>query len=177
MPPNTGHRSIDAISIPGTLTSIPNTALPSTFTGVSSRGVRVPSRRKSFGSLSGTSVGTGSLAARAASLPYVSRRLVGVWITAPCSARHGAIHVPRRRRRADQQLARSGARLAQRIPRGADRRAAAGGHAARPAGGILGHRPEPHLRPVCLQLLGEDHRETGLRPLAHLGLVHGQRDD
>ena len=92
-------------------------------------------------------------------------------------AARGAVHVPRRRRRADQQLARRGARLAQRVPRGADRRAAAGGHAARPARGILGHRPEPHLRPICLQLLGEDHRETGLRSLAHLGLVHGQRDD
>src|SRR5436853_574470 len=69
MPPNTGHRSIDAISISGTVTSIPNTALPSTLAGVSSRGARVPSRRKSLGSLSGASLGTGTWAARAASLP------------------------------------------------------------------------------------------------------------
>ena len=73
--------------MPGILTSMPNTALPSVLTGVSSRGTRVPMRRKSFGSLSGASSGTGSRAARAASFPYASRRPVGVWITVPFSAR------------------------------------------------------------------------------------------
>src|SRR2546427_587247 len=64
-----GDRSMDAISIPGTLTSMPNCALPSTLPGVSRRLTRVPTSRKSLGSLSGTSVGTGRDAARAASVP------------------------------------------------------------------------------------------------------------
>ena len=68
-PPSTGERSIEATSIPGTFTSIPKTALPSTLLGVSSRGTRLPIRWKSFGSLSGTSLGTASLAARVASFP------------------------------------------------------------------------------------------------------------
>ena len=55
--------------MPGTFTSMPNTALPSVLPGVSSRATRVPSRRKSLGSLSGTSLGTGREAARAASAP------------------------------------------------------------------------------------------------------------
>src|SRR5256885_120713 len=46
-----------------------------------------------------------------------------------------------------------------------------------PARRVLGHRPEPHLRPVRLELFGEDHREPGLRSLAHFRLVHGQGDD
>ena len=69
VPPNTGQRSIEAMSMPGTFTSMPNTALPSTLAGVSSRGRRVPSRRKSLGSLRGGSFRTGSVAAFAASLP------------------------------------------------------------------------------------------------------------
>src|SRR2546427_5508224 len=89
-PPSTGDRSIEATSIPGILTSMPNSALPSTLLGVSSRVIRVPTSRKSLGSLSGASVGTGSAAAGVASVPYVSRRPVGTWITAPRSARHVA---------------------------------------------------------------------------------------
>src|ERR1051325_10681036 len=38
VPPNTGQRSIEATSMAGAFTSIPNTALPSTLAGVSSRG-------------------------------------------------------------------------------------------------------------------------------------------
>src|SRR5690349_14791702 len=88
VPPNTGQRSIDATSIPGTFTSMPKTALPSTLAGVSSRGTRVPSRRKPFGSLRGGSLGTGSVAALATSEPYVRRRLLAPCTTAPRSARH-----------------------------------------------------------------------------------------
>src|SRR6266436_3510387 len=35
LPPKTGHRSIDAMSMPGTATSMPNTADPLTLSGVS----------------------------------------------------------------------------------------------------------------------------------------------
>src|ERR1051325_3413858 len=157
LPPSIGARSIEATSMPGTFTSIPNWALPSTLDGVSSRRIRVPTRRKSFGSLRGGSFGTGSCA--------------------PLSAARRAIDLPRRRRRVDQHLARRGARLAQRLPRRADRGAAAGAHGARPARGILGHGREPYARPIGLELLGEDHGETGLRALAHLGLVDGEGDD
>src|SRR5437879_9328160 len=91
LPPNTGQRAMTATSIPGTLTSIPNWALPSTLGGVSRRRTRVPRIFQSFGSLSGTSAGVGSAAAFSTSLPYVRRRLLGVWITAPFSARHSAL--------------------------------------------------------------------------------------
>ena len=37
LPPNTGQRSSEAYSIPGTLTSIPKVVLPLTFAGVSRR--------------------------------------------------------------------------------------------------------------------------------------------
>src|SRR5881296_3846950 len=94
LPPNTGQRAITATSIPGTFTSIPNWALPSTLGGVSRRRTRVPRIFQSFASLSGTSAGAGSAAALAASFPYVRRRLLGVWITAPFSARHAALSTP-----------------------------------------------------------------------------------
>ena len=92
-------------------------------------------------------------------------------------AARGTIDVPRLRRRRDEHLPRVRARLAQRLPRAADRVAATRAHGARPRRGILRNGPEPDLRPIRFELLGKDHCETGLRSLAHLGLVHGQRDD
>src|ERR1051325_1684590 len=95
VPPNTGQRTIEATSMAGAFTSIPSTALPSTLAGASGRGGRgrgrrVPSRWKSFGSLSGGSFGTDSCAAFATSLPSIARRLLGACTTAPRSARHDA---------------------------------------------------------------------------------------
>ena len=69
LPPKTGERATTATSKPGVFTSIPNCALPSTLGGVSSRFTRVPRIFQSFGSLSGTSWGRGTVAALATSFP------------------------------------------------------------------------------------------------------------
>ncbi|MEJ0047500.1 MAG: hypothetical protein WDN04_16320 [Rhodospirillales bacterium] len=69
LPPMTGHCASDAYSMPGSLTSIPNPAVPFTFHGVSRRLVALPMIFQSPGSLSFTSFGTGCFAAASASLP------------------------------------------------------------------------------------------------------------
>ena len=94
LPPNTGERSTLAMSMPGMRTSMPNCAVPFTLDGVSRRCVRWPSRRKSFGSLSGGFAGTGSAAAFWASSPYVSRWLVPVCATTPFSVLQAAGSAP-----------------------------------------------------------------------------------
>src|SRR5881296_3018068 len=76
-----------------------------------------------------------------------------------------------------EHLPRRGARLAQRLPRAADRVAAAGAHHARPPGRILRHRPEPDGGPVGLELFSENDGEPRLGALAHLGPVDRERDD
>ena len=55
--------------MPGNFTSMPNSAVPLTFDGVSRRFVALPTILKSFGSLSLTSVGTGIFEAASASEP------------------------------------------------------------------------------------------------------------
>ena len=55
--------------MPGSLTSMPNSAVPLIFAAVSSRLTGLPTYRESRCSLSFTSVGTGSLAAASASSP------------------------------------------------------------------------------------------------------------
>ncbi len=57
--PGTGACAITAVSKPGSFTSMPKPALPLTFAGVSMRVWPLPRMRKSFGSLSGGSCGTG----------------------------------------------------------------------------------------------------------------------
>ena len=69
MPPNTGDAATVAIFMPGTFTSMPNTAVPFTFPATSSRLAGVPMMRKALGSLSCTSVGTGSFAAASTRSP------------------------------------------------------------------------------------------------------------
>jgi len=69
LPPNTGESLIAALSMPGSLMSIPYTALPTTLSGVSSRFTPLPAIFQSFGSLSGISFGGSSLAAASATLP------------------------------------------------------------------------------------------------------------
>ena len=56
-PPNTGERAMRAVSMPGMLTSRPKSALPSVFSGVSSRRVGFPMSLKSFGCFKTTSFG------------------------------------------------------------------------------------------------------------------------
>lgn len=50
--PKIGGRAITDVSIPGSLTSIPNTALPFNFSGVSSRLMGLPISLYVFGSFS-----------------------------------------------------------------------------------------------------------------------------
>ena len=54
LPPNTGDTATEANLIPGSCTSMPNLAVPLTFSGESSRFAGVPMSLKSFGSLSVT---------------------------------------------------------------------------------------------------------------------------
>ena len=69
-PPNTGDCASVAIFTPGGRASMPNTALPLTFAGVSSRLAGVPISLKSSGRFSVTFSGTGRAAASRASAPY-----------------------------------------------------------------------------------------------------------
>jgi hypothetical protein len=69
LPPKTGGRATSAISIPGTCTSRPKTALPLVLSGVSSRGVALPISLKSLGSFKATLRGGLRPAAFSASLP------------------------------------------------------------------------------------------------------------
>jgi hypothetical protein len=66
-PPKVGHRATTAYTIPGTRTSSPNTALPSTFEGVSVRAVLLPTMRNSLGFFKGTLAKSGSGSFEAAS--------------------------------------------------------------------------------------------------------------
>jgi hypothetical protein len=68
-PPNTGQAATAATFMPGSRTSQPNGAEPSTLAGVSSRFAGVPISVKSFGSLSVTPPGTGRRAAAATRAP------------------------------------------------------------------------------------------------------------
>ena len=70
VPPATGQAATEANSIPGSTTSMPNCALPSTLPRVSSRFCGVPSSLKSRRAFSGTgAAGSGSLAAASISAP------------------------------------------------------------------------------------------------------------
>ena len=88
-------------------------------------------------------------------------------------------HAPGLRCRRDQQLARAGPDAPQRLPITAHRRAAAG---RLPAGerivevGIHRRQRDLDLRPVGLELLGEQHRDRGQAALPELGGGHHQGD-
>ena len=69
VPPSTGLCSSDAYNISGSLTSMPNTAVPLTLAGVSNRVTLLPTMRNWLGSLIDTFSGTGSCEAAAASWP------------------------------------------------------------------------------------------------------------
>src|SRR6202158_600783 len=69
LPPNTGQSLIAALSMPGSLTSIPYIILPVVLSTVSSRFSGLPAIFQSLGSLSLISVGGSSLAAASATLP------------------------------------------------------------------------------------------------------------
>ena len=76
LPPNTGHFSNTACSMPGTVTSMPKIGLPVTIAGPSTFRVGLPMILKSFGSLSGTDSRAGGVivAAFASNSVYASRR-------------------------------------------------------------------------------------------------------
>ncbi len=69
LPPITGHAATVAIFMPGTWMSIPNTAVPLTLDGVSSRRGLVPISLNWDASFNATLGGTGSSAARLANAP------------------------------------------------------------------------------------------------------------
>src|SRR5664280_386174 len=88
LPLNTGQSLIAALSMPGSLTSIPYIILPVVLSTVSSRLSGFPAIFQSLGSLSLTSFGTSSLAAASATLPNVVLRPEGVCVIALFDAVH-----------------------------------------------------------------------------------------
>ncbi len=82
--------------MPGTVTSMPNSGLPCTTSGLSTPRTDVPMILKSFGSLSRTAEGSGgvSVAAAAASSPYVSLRPLDTCVTAPDAVRSSLAGTP-----------------------------------------------------------------------------------
>ena len=69
VPPKWGHCAMDACSRPFTVTSVANTGLPSTLSGMSRRCGDVPAMVHAFASLSVTAPGTGCFAAAVATSP------------------------------------------------------------------------------------------------------------
>ena len=69
VPPNTGDAATVATFMPGTFTSMPYIAVPLTLPATSRRLAGVPMMRNLLGSLSLTSVGTGSFAASSTRAP------------------------------------------------------------------------------------------------------------
>src|SRR5262245_5960034 len=93
-PPKTGQRAATANNIPGSFTSIPNTALPSTLPGVSRRLVALPISRNCDGSFKLTFDGGVSFEAASASAPKLNRAFVAVLVTAPAAARQSDFCTP-----------------------------------------------------------------------------------
>ena len=73
LPPITGHWAKAAYSMPGSLTSMPNSALPSTFDGVSRRFTGLPITLNAPGAFSCGDFGGCSFEAASASSPYEAR--------------------------------------------------------------------------------------------------------
>jgi hypothetical protein len=67
--PKTGGRATRAVSMPGSVASIPKVASPVTFAWLSRRRVALPMSFHSDGGLRGGSAGTGMVAARSTSCP------------------------------------------------------------------------------------------------------------
>ena len=148
-----------------------------TFERRSRRCIDLPMSCHSLRAFSGTSFGRGNRAASRASAAYEALRDDCAWRTTPLRATHSSTrHAPALRGCLQQHRASGGAGFTQPIEHAADRAAAAG----------LIRLPDPvvlaidrrevdaHLRPVELQLLGENLREPRLRALPHLGGVDQQ---
>ena len=159
---------------------MPNSALPVTLAGVSSRAIGCPISVNWSGVLISGSTFSSMSAASAASAPKPRLRpLAGVHDHAVPYRTAVGRHVPAPGRRLDQAPARAGAGLLQEFARTTDGTAAAGAHALieavladMPVGrGVLG----PDLAPVAAQLLGHDHRQRGQDTLAHLRLGHADQ--
>lgn len=85
LPPITGQRRTTAMRRPGSVTSMPNTALPSVFAAASRRVECLPSHLYFAGALS-AGVSTGNHAAVPASSWYVAVRVLRVCFILPSSA-------------------------------------------------------------------------------------------
>src|SRR6266568_311053 len=169
LPRNTGHCAIAAYAMPGSCTSIPKRGFPLTLSGMSKRCAALPIRFHSLGSFSFTSFGGSSFEAACATWPKRSFLFDGVCVITPFSASHsdaGTFHLC--------------AAAATSISRAADRLAAAGGHRApHPvAADLLRGRDEfrAHLRPIALELLGDEHGKAGGAALPHLRARHADED-
>jgi hypothetical protein len=95
-PPNTGLCFTAAYSIPGTRTSMPKTAVPLSFAGISTRGSGRPRSVQSFCAFRAGFSGGDSRAAASASSPNVRARALGRCRTLPFSVWHSRRSTPQR---------------------------------------------------------------------------------
>ena len=161
-----------------------NCAVPSVLLGMSSRWTTpsLPMSVKSFGSFSATLAGTGSLAA--ASAKRAEGRLATGAGMLHHAARNGDLawrNLPLLRRRRHEHRPRRGAGLAQLLIGICDSRRAAG--ALNLAEGevvverVVGRRAfDAHLRPIGVELFGDDGGQARIRPLPHLDVLGDDSD-
>ena len=165
--------------MPGSRTSRPNCAEPSTLPGVSVRFARVPIRVNRSGALSATSFGTGSFDCGLRHFAVGQRIAIRIEHLAALDAALGNVDLPVLRGGLDQHHARRRARLAQALPGIAHAGAAAGDLHADHRVDIRGagrRRFDRDGRERHLEFLREQHRQRGVDALPHLGTVHQHGD-
>ena len=181
--PNRGGRAITAVSMSGRRTSCVYTAEPLVLARESTRGAWRPISLKSFGSFSVTWAGGvwrgrigRQLAERgpAARSPRARARPASTVIS-PAGTFHSLC------RRRDQHGARGGAGPAELLPGVGDGRAAAGALHGAPgqvvvARDVDGRRLDADLRPVGVELLGQDGGQSGMRALSDLEVLGDDGD-
>ena len=180
VPPNTGGRATSATSMPGTVASIPNVAVPGDLGAAVEAPRGLADDLELRGSLSATSGRHRDRAGLVDELPVGEGPAAGAQHAPVLGAHGGPIHLPRVGRRGQEHLARGGARPAQAIPLAGDAHAAAGElHPELRMGVGGGHRRGHHLHlgEIHLELLGDEHGQGGGDALSHLRLVHEDGDD
>ena len=181
LPPNTGHFSNTAYSIPGTVTSMPKSGLPVTIAGLSTPAIGLPMilivlRVLERDGLRGPA--RGSVAALRRELAVAERPVRSPRASPrparsctrprarPTSAAAAAISICARRRR------RPGASASQLFGVACCRRRPARPYFDRVDVGLL----DRDLLPVDVELLGDQHRQHRLDALADLGVLGDDRD-
>ena len=112
-------------------------------------------------------------------LPVGKAAIAGIEYCARFGAATGRIHLPLLGRGRDQHGAGRRTRLAKLLERRPHAGAAAGHLHAKHRVVVFGihrRRFEAHFAPVSVQLFSQQHRQSGVDALAHLGVIHDDRD-